>query len=147
RQGSPDTRVIANELLKVIPQFRDAESRLLVVATNAVHELDHAFTRPGRFDYVLPIGPPDVEARSGIWQRYVAQITDRAVDSRLPGESSQSFPGAAVEFAAGKAAQPAFERSLAAEPAPAETDDFLAAIRAVRPSISAATAREFEEDI
>jgi AAA+ superfamily predicted ATPase len=147
RQERPDTHVIANELLKVIPQFRDGDSRLLVVATNAVHELDHAFTRPGRFDYVLPIGPPDLEARTGIWRRYVSQITEREIDVRLLAERSPYFSAADIEFAARKAAQAAFERSLVLGHAPAEMDDFLAAIGAVRPSITAATAREFEDDI
>jgi SpoVK/Ycf46/Vps4 family AAA+-type ATPase len=147
RQERPDTHVMANELLKVIPQFRDGDSRLLVVATNAVHELDHAFTRPGRFDYVLPIGPPDLEARTGIWRRYVSQITEREIDVRLLAERSPYFSAADIEFAARKAAQAAFERSLVLGHAPAEEDDFLAAIGAVRPSITAATAREFEDDI
>jgi transitional endoplasmic reticulum ATPase len=147
RQERSETHVIANELLKAIPRFRDGGARLLVVATNAVHELDHAFTRPGRFDYVLPIGPPDLDARSGIWRRYVSQITDRDVDVRLLAERSSYFSGADIEFAARKAAQTAFERSLLVGHAPAEEGDFLEAIGAVRPSISAATAREFEDDI
>ena len=147
RQERPDTHVMANELLKVIPQFRDGDSRLLVVATNAVHELDHAFTRPGRFDYLLPIGPPDLEARTGIWRRYVSQITEREVDVRLLAERSPYFSAADIEFAARKAAQAAFERSLVLGHAPAEEDDFLTAIGAVRPSITAAAAREFEDDI
>jgi len=147
RQERGDAHVIANELLKVIPQFRSGDSRLLVVATNAVHDLDHAFTRPGRFDYILPIGPPDLEARTGIWRRYVSQITDREIDVRVLADRSQYFSAADIEFAARKAAQAAFERSLVMGHAPADDDDFLAAIAAVRPSITAATAREFEDDI
>lgn len=147
RQERPETHVIANELLKVIPLFREGHSRLLVVATNAVHDLDHAFTRPGRFDYLLPVGPPDVEARTGIWRRYVSSITDVDVDARLLAERSQYFSAADIEFAARKAAQIAFERSLALGHEPAAVEDFLAAIADVRPSISAAMAREFEEDI
>jgi ATP-dependent 26S proteasome regulatory subunit/ribosomal protein S18 acetylase RimI-like enzyme len=147
RQERPETVVIANELLKVIPQFRQGDSRLLVVATNAVHDLDHAFTRPGRFDYLLPVGPPDLEARGGIWRRYVQQITDNEVDVRLLADRSQYFSAADIEFAARKAAQAAFERSLALGHEPATTDDFLAAIADVRPSITASMAREFDEDI
>ena len=60
---------------------------------------------------------------------------------------SQYFSAADIEFAARKAAQAAFERSLAGGFAPAQTDDFLAAIAQVRPSISTAMAREFEDDI
>jgi SpoVK/Ycf46/Vps4 family AAA+-type ATPase len=147
RQKRPETHVIANELLKLIPLFREADSRLLVCATNSIRELDHAFTRPGRFDYLLPVGPPDRTARAGIWRRYVSQITSADVTVDELSERSQFFSAADIEFAARKAAQAAFERSLAGGYAPAATADFLAAIAEVRPSITAAMAREFEEDI
>jgi transitional endoplasmic reticulum ATPase len=147
RQKRPETHVIANELLKLMPLFREGESRLLVCATNSIRELDHAFTRPGRFDYLLPVGPPDRTAREGIWRRYLTQITDAEVDVGELAERSQFFSAADIEFAARKAAQAAFERSLGAGFAPATTHDFVAAIAEVRPSITAAMAREFEEDI
>ena len=118
RQKRPETRVMANELLKLIPSFRDGESRLLVVATNSVRDLDHAFTRPGRFDYLLPVGPPDRSARTGIWQRYAAGITDADVDLNALAERSELFSAADIEFAARKAAQAAFERSLGGHPHP-----------------------------
>lgn len=49
---------VTNELLKLIPGFRDQDNRLLICATNSVRSLDPAFLRPGRFDYVIPVGPP-----------------------------------------------------------------------------------------
>jgi AAA+ superfamily predicted ATPase len=147
RLKHPETHVIANELLKLIPLFRETDSRLLVCGTNSIRELDHAFTRPGRFDYLLPVGPPDRTARAGIWQRYVSQITDGEIDVGELAERSQFFSAADIEFAAHKAAQAAFERSLAVGYAPATTADFLAAIAEVRPSITVSMAREFEEDI
>jgi transitional endoplasmic reticulum ATPase len=147
REKRPETHAIANELLKLMPIFREAESRLLVCATNSIRELDHAFTRPGRFDYLLPVGPPDRTAREGIWRRYLSQITDADVDVAELAERSQFFSAADIEFAARKAAQAAFERSLSVGFAPATTADFLKAIAEVRPSITASMAREFEEDI
>src|SRR5712691_4646405 len=147
RQTQPETRAIANELLKLIPLFREADSRLLVCATNSVRELDHAFTRPGRFDYLVPVGPPDATARAGIWARYASSITDAEIDLDELAARSQYFSAADIEFAAQKAAQAAFERSLRGGFAPATTKDFLEAVSEVRPSISASMAREFDEDI
>ena len=95
-----------NELLKLIPAFREPDSRLLVCATNSVRELDPAFTRPGRFDYVIPVGPPDRPARAGIWQRYLADVTDAEVDVDELAEPSDYYSAADIEFAARKAAQP-----------------------------------------
>ncbi len=147
RGTRPETHVIANELLKLIPLFRDGGSRLLVCATNSVRELDHAFTRPGRFDYLVPVGPPDATARAGIWGRYASTITDAEIDLDELAARSQYFSAADIEFAAQKAAQAAFERSLRGGFAPATTEDFLTAVSEVRPSISAAMARDFDEDI
>ena len=147
RQTRPETHVIANELLKLIPRFRDGGSRLLVCATNSVRDLDHAFTRPGRFDYLVPVGPPDTTARAGIWARYTASITDADVDLGELAEQSRFFSAADIEFAAQKAAQAAFERSLQGGGDRATTEDFVAAVREVRPSITNAMARDFDEDI
>jgi SpoVK/Ycf46/Vps4 family AAA+-type ATPase len=147
RQARPETHVIANELLKVISRFRDGGSRLLVCATNSVRDLDHAFTRPGRFDYLVPVGPPDSTAREGIWARYVSAITNEEIDLGELAARSQYFSAADIEFAAQKAAQAAFERSLDGGFEPATTEDFLHAAANMRPSISAAMAREFDEDI
>lgn len=147
RQERPETHVISNELLKLIPAFREADSRLLVCATNSVRDLDSAFTRPGRFDYLLAVGPPDRKARAGIWRRYVGSITDAEIDVDELAERSDYYSAADIEFAAQKAAQIAFERSLAGDHQPATTEDFLTAIAAVRPSITAGMARDFDEDI
>jgi SpoVK/Ycf46/Vps4 family AAA+-type ATPase len=115
-----------------------------------VRDLDHAFTRPGRFDYLVPVGPPDGTARRGIWERYVSSIStaDGAdIDLDELSARSQYFSAADIEFAAQKAAQAAFERSLRGDDTGTTTEDFARAAREVRPSISNAMARDFDEDI
>ncbi len=54
---------VTNELLKRIPAFREHDHRLLARATNAVRSLDPALLRPGRFDYIIPVGPPRIHQR------------------------------------------------------------------------------------
>ena len=58
------------------PTFRQHDERLLICATNSVRSLDSAFLRPGRFDYVIPVGPPDDAARKAIWNRYLGALAD-----------------------------------------------------------------------
>ncbi|MFF3726821.1 AAA family ATPase [Streptomyces erythrochromogenes] len=71
RSGADATAVgVVNELLKAIVRFRGQDGRLLVCATNDVTTLDSAFLRHGRFDYVLPIGPPDDRARTALWESF-----------------------------------------------------------------------------
>lgn len=144
RRVSPS---VTNEFLKQIPRLRDARHHLLVCATNWIDRLDHAFLRPGRFDYVLPVGPPDEEAREAIWRRYVAEITDEDVDVGTLVEASHLFTPADIEFAARKAAQRAFEREhFDSGRTRATTQDFLTAIDQSRPTLSEEMVEAFDQD-
>ncbi len=135
---------VTNELLKLIPAFRQHDSRLLVCATNAVHSLDSAFLRPGRFDYVLPVGPPDQPARSAVWVRYLGAANAGVDVERLATASDLCTP-ADIEFAARKGAQAAFEREMRdGGGRPATTEDYLNAIGQVRPTLTADMLAEFE---
>ena len=145
RKVSPS---VTNEFLKQIPRMRELPEHLLVCATNWVSRLDAAFLRPGRFDYVLPVGPPDAEARRAIWGRYVEEITD--VEFKLDAlvASSELFTPADIEFAARKAAQRAFEREHFEGAAHrASQDDFLTAIDSTRPSLTQEVLQAFEQDV
>jgi transitional endoplasmic reticulum ATPase len=142
------TPSVANEFLKQIPRFHEVPHHLLVCATNWVRRLDPAFLRPGRFDYVLPVGPPDAEARRAIWQRYIDEITDQAPDVGALVEVSEFYTPADIEFAARKAAQRAFERELfEGGTTRATTADFLWAIQRTRPTLSEEIVESLHEDI
>jgi transitional endoplasmic reticulum ATPase len=138
---------VTNELLKLIPGFREHDNRLLICATNSVRSLDPAFLRPGRFDYVIPIGPPDAGARTAIWRRYLGPAADSVDLSQLVG-ASDMFTPADIEFAARKGAQAAFEHELThRDGKPASTEDYLAAIASTRPTLTEQAVRDFDEDI
>jgi len=62
---------------------------IVLAATNRPEVLDPALLRPGRFDYVLPVDPPDPAARQAIWGRYCEEITDRDIDLSAPGEGKR----------------------------------------------------------
>ncbi len=141
---------VTNELLKLLPLFRERDQRLLVCATNSVRSLDAAFLRPGRFDYVLPIGPPDPLARRAVWSRFVPPAA-ADVDLTAMVAASELFTPADIEFAARKAAQAAFERFVNAAADHAEvkltTQDYLEAITNTRPTLTPAMVDSFNADI
>jgi SpoVK/Ycf46/Vps4 family AAA+-type ATPase len=144
---------VTNELLKIIPAFRDQPGRLLVCATNFIRALDSAFLRHGRFDYVIPIGLPDSEARAAMWRRFIPAAVVERVDVDLLVARSEGFSPADIEFAARSASQRALEKAVYDEPAAADarrgpvTDDYLDAIAETRMTVSAEVAQEFLEDI
>ncbi|CAN5806824.1 hypothetical protein BH20ACT4_BH20ACT4_00110 [soil metagenome] len=141
------TPSVANEFLKQIPRFHDVPRHLLVCATNWIGRLDSAFLRPGRFDYVLPVGPPDAEARRAIWQRYIDEITDQVTDVGALVDESEFFTPADIEFAARKAAQHAFEKELfEGATTRATAADFLWALRRTRPTLTREIIESLHED-
>ncbi|NUS54801.1 MAG: ATP-binding protein, partial [Streptomycetaceae bacterium] len=143
------THSVTNELLKLIPAFREREERLLVCATNSVRSLDPAFLRPGRFDYVIPIGTPDQAARRAMWARY-AHARRPDVDLEALVRASELFTPADIDHAARIAAQVSFERDLDTPETTtpgAGTEDFLHAVAQCRPTVTPAMVTDFRADI
>lgn len=101
-----------------------------------MRSLDPAFLRLGRFDYLIPIGPPDATARAAIWQRYLGRAAE-AVDVTRLVEATEMFSPADIEFAARKGAQAAFEVEVVHRKGePATTEDYLAAVHDIRPTLT-----------
>lgn len=137
---------VTNELLKSIPAFRRHDTRLLVCATNALRSLDPAFLRPGRFDYILPIGAPDEAARRAIWTRYA---TGDQVDTEELVAVSDHLTPAEIEYVARAAAQASFERDVVhgdGSDSPV-TDDYLSVLGRLRRTVTPEVLEEFGEDI
>ncbi|MCU1438451.1 MAG: family ATPase [Naasia sp.] len=154
RGGEPPSAMqgVTNELLKIIPAFRDQPNRLLVCATNFIRALDTAFLRHGRFDYVIPIGLPDGEARHSIWSRYIPVSALGAIDVESLVRLTEGFSPADIEYAARRASQRALEKAYYASPdsspAPAPvTPDYVEAIGQTRATVSDEVAADFLDDI
>jgi len=139
---------VTNEMLKLIPPFREQDARLLICATNSVRALDGAFLRHGRFDYVIPVGPPDPAAREAIWDRYLTVIPHAELDMAAIVEESRLFTPADIEFAARRTAQLAFERVLfEGGDEEVTTGDIVHAIGQTRRTLTPELVAEFEQDI
>jgi transitional endoplasmic reticulum ATPase len=139
---------VTNEMLKLIPPFREQDARLLICATNSIRALDGAFLRHGRFDYVIPVGPPDPAAREAIWDRYLTVIPHAELDAATIVEESRLFTPADIEFAARRTAQLSFERVLfEGGDEQVTTADILHAIGQTRRTLTPELVAEFEQDI
>jgi transitional endoplasmic reticulum ATPase len=155
RGGKPPSPLqgVTNELLKIIPAFRERDSRLLVCATNFVRALDPAFLRHGRFDYVIPVGAPDGAARAAIWRRYIPDAVLARIDLDALVQASDLFTPADIEFAARKGSQRALELAVYGDPAERPeaagptTADYLAAVAETRPTLTKTIVDEFAQDI
>ncbi|MFO8076802.1 MAG: bifunctional GNAT family N-acetyltransferase/ATP-binding protein [Egibacteraceae bacterium] len=139
REGRPASAGVVNELLKSIPEFRSRPGRLLVCATNFVDTIDPAVLRPGRFDLLIGIGPPDKAARAALWGRQLEQmdVADDADPATL-ADVSAGFTAGDIDLAAQRAAVTAFQRARGGQDrARIEVPDLTTSIAATKPSISA----------
>src|SRR5919112_84938 len=155
RGGKPPSPLqgVTNELLKIIPGFRDRGGRLLVCATNFIRALDPAFLRHGRFDYVIPIGAPDAAARAAIWRRYIPGGVLERVNLDVLVDATDMFTPADIEFAARKGSQRALEMAVYGDVDEQPQDggpttaDYLGALSETRPTLTQAIVDDFSEDI
>ncbi|KAJ4516457.1 AAA+-type ATPase [Exophiala dermatitidis] len=96
RSGS-DLNVLTT-LLNEMDGFEELKNVLVVAATNKPMNIDPALMRPGRFDNVVYIGPPDLEARKEIFQKRLQRIGDGYRPEISLDEDTDEFARAAAGF-------------------------------------------------
>jgi transitional endoplasmic reticulum ATPase len=148
RERNPATKGVVNELLKMIPSFRSAPGHLLVCATNFVAGIDAAVLRPGRFDLVIPIGPPDPSARRALWEAALAPLDQRDGDVEVLATMTDGYTPGDVELAAQRAAAMAFDRARAGlEPPHVTPSDLSAAVERTPASVTADIRDGFSDEV
>jgi AAA+ superfamily predicted ATPase len=114
---------------------RSNEGVLILAATNAPWHLDTAFRRPGRFDRVLFVPPPDATARAAILQIHCQGKPMSEVDYAAVAKQSEHFSGADLKGAVDVAVEQKLKVALReGKPQPITTRDLLSAAKAVKPS-------------
>ncbi|MBD3160409.1 MAG: CDC48 family AAA ATPase [Candidatus Lokiarchaeota archaeon] len=127
---------IVNQFLAELDGMQSLQNVLVVGATNRADILDPAVLRPGRFDSVIFVPPPDEDARVEIFEVHTRDmpLTDD-VDLRELAKMTKGFSGADIEGLCREAAMTAVRKDWKAKPV--EMKHFKSAMDEVRPSISA----------
>ena len=148
RDVRPSSAGVVNELLKSIPEFRQRPGRLLVCATNFVDMIDPAVLRPGRFDLLIGIGPPDHEALTALWAQALASLDlEGVIDPSALAKQCVGFTPGDIDLAAQRAAAVVFARSREGYGELTAMNDLLEAIGRTRPSISADMQARFDSQL
>src|SRR5439155_609782 len=88
-------RQLINQFLSELDGVHASNEGVLVLAaTNAPWHLDPAFRRPGRFDRILFVPPPDAEARAGILRVMLKGKPQETIDLDHVAKKSDAFSGA-----------------------------------------------------
>ncbi|KAL4301689.1 hypothetical protein GQ457_10G028600 [Hibiscus cannabinus] len=98
RNSSAVGERLLSTLLTEMDGLEQANGILVLAATNRPHAIDAALMRPGRFDLVLYVPPPDMEARYEILRVHTRKMKIGGdVDLRRIAEDTELFTGAELE--------------------------------------------------
>lgn len=119
REGT-SAKIVSQFLAEMDGFAQDNQGVLVLGATNVPWAVDPAFRRPGRFDRVVFIPPPDQEARASILELLLAdRPTADDIDVHTLAERTSGFSGADLRELIETGADEAIEESLGAgEPVP-----------------------------
>ena len=119
---------------------------LILAATNAPWHVDAAFRRPGRFDRILFVPPPDVSARASILRIHLAGKPVDAIDHEHVAKKTDGFSGADLKAVVDGAIEVKLREAMkTGRPSPLTTKDLAAAASAIKASTREwfATARNY----
>jgi AAA+ superfamily predicted ATPase len=111
------------------------EGVLILAATNSPWHLDPAFRRPGRFDRVLFVPPPDATARAAILRILCRGKPVQEIDSAHLAKKTEQFSGADLKAVVDQAIEAKLREALkAGVPKPLTTTDLAAAAATLKPT-------------
>src|SRR5512136_907083 len=92
--GSAEVNRTMMQLLAEMDGFRSRGDIRIIAATNRIDILDPALLRPGRFDRIIEISMPDVEARYKILQIHARNMKKLEVDLLEIAKKTEDASGA-----------------------------------------------------
>jgi transitional endoplasmic reticulum ATPase len=114
------------------------EGVLILGATNAPWHLDAAFRRPGRFDRIIFVPPPDEPAREAIVEILARHKPLKRLDAKALAKRTKEFSGADLQSIFDVATERALSRAMKeGRVVPLTTEDLLQACKGLKPSTRA----------
>jgi SpoVK/Ycf46/Vps4 family AAA+-type ATPase len=140
-------RRLVNQFLEEMDGVKTSNDGVLVLAaTNAPWALDSAFRRPGRFDRILFVAPPDEPARAEILRALLRDKPQRDLDLAAIAARTNEFSGADLKGVVDQTIEAKLREAMkTGVPGPIVTADLERAVKKARPSTREwfATARNY----
>ncbi|MGC3961010.1 MAG: ATP-binding protein [Verrucomicrobiota bacterium] len=129
-------RHLINQFLSELDGVKAANDGVLILgATNAPWHLDSAFRRPGRFDRILFVPPPDVPARAGVLRLQLRGKPSEDVDYDAVAKKCDSFSGADLKAVVDIAVENKLREAMkTGVPTPIRTKNLITAAGSQKPT-------------
>jgi transitional endoplasmic reticulum ATPase len=134
---------IVNQMLTEMDGIQPLKNVVVIAATNRAELVDPALLRPGRFDRIIYVPPPDLNARKEIFKVHLRKVPlapDVNVDELA--SITEGYTGADIEAVVREAAMLKLREKL--EPGPVEMKHLLKALEKIRPSLTKEDMERYE---
>ncbi len=141
------SRQAVSQLLVEMDGFQKTSNVIMVGATNAPNLIDPAMMRPGRFDKIIYLPPPDYNARKQIFDLYLSKlpVTDDVSLDKL-AEETERFTGADIKVLCETVAQRVSQDAAVKHTILQITEeDLMERITATKPSVSLAQIEQYQK--
>ena len=115
---------------------------VVIAATNKPQLMDAAIMRPGRFDKIFYIPPPDAKGREDMFRIHLGKFTE-GINLPALAEVTPGFSGADIASICQSAKMLALRSKLAGKPIAVTTELLLQIIKTRRPSITVQLLNEY----
>ena len=133
---------ILTELLQELDGVKELKNVMIVGATNKPFALDAAILRPGRFDKILYIPPPDVPARKQVFTLGLAKFL-KNVNLDALASATDGFSGADISSICQEVKMGLVRARLKGKPGDVTTESVLEVVGTRKPSISGKDLKEY----
>lgn len=134
--ASGSGRQLINQFLSEMDGVSSSNEGVLVLAaTNAPWHVDPAFRRPGRFDRILFVPPPDEAGRAAVLRLHCVGKPQQDLDFALVARKTDQFSGADMKAVVDAAIERRLREAMqTGKPVPLQTKDLLDAAKTLKPS-------------
>jgi transitional endoplasmic reticulum ATPase len=129
------TERVITQLLTEMDGIQSLENVVVLASTNRPDILDPALLRPGRFDRLIYVPPPDYEARLEIFKVHTRNMPlAEDIDLQHLARMTEGYSGSDIEAVCREAGMLALRENINAEKV--EMRHFIEALKKVHPSIT-----------
>ncbi|HLD59583.1 MAG TPA: AAA family ATPase, partial [Candidatus Bilamarchaeaceae archaeon] len=137
---------LTGQFLTEMDGMKDSKGVVVIATTNKPDLLDSAILRPGRFDKIFYISPPDAEGRGEIFKIHLGKLAEK-IDTNELAKVTEGFSGADIASACQNLKMKALEQKIGGKEINITTSDAVELLSKRRPSVTPKMLVEYEKFI
>jgi len=135
---------VVGEFLTQLDGVKGMKGVLVLGATNEPQYLDPAALRPGRFDKIFYVPPPNEEGRAKLFEKYLGDFA-KGIDLQALAKASDGFSGVDIASVCEKVKLEMVKKMVNGEKAQPDTNFVLSIVKSRKPSITKQLIEQYKQ--